>query len=203
MEQIVRLHNIVMHTKVLGPGIRTAIWFQGCNRRCKGCMSPVSRPLDGGKLVKLNDVIQAVIAEPGIEGVTISGGEPFLQIEALYYFLKSIKEQSVLGVIIYSGFTLKELEDMNQPMVDEIISGLADIIIDGEYVDELNDGKALKGSANQTVHFITDRYLAYKDIYEQKKRNAEVIATEKDIFFIGIPAKDTLTEWKNVTEELS
>ena len=202
MGEMIRLHNMVFHTKVLGPGTRTAIWLQGCHRHCDGCMSPNSRSLDGGKLFDTDEVIEAVLSLNDIEGITVSGGEPFLQIGALYYLLKTIKEKSDLGVIVYSGYRMDELRAMHIPEVTAIITELTDIIIDGEYVDALNDGKALKGSSNQVVNYISDRYLPYKALYEQGSRDAEVYATENEMFLVGVPAKETLEQWRNAANQL-
>ena len=198
----IRLHNMIMHTRVLGPGVRTAVWLQGCLRTCENCMSPASRPVDGGRMVDADDVIEAIISTSDIEGVTISGGEPFLQPLVLHYVLKSIREQSDLGIIIYTGYTIRELKDLCIPQIDDIITCMADLIIDGEYVDELNDGRALIGSRNQSLNFITDRYRSFEYIYNSKERNTEIIATEKEVFLMGIPSKDNYLKWLKMTAEL-
>lgn len=203
MDIMIRVHNMVLHTSVLGPGLRAAIWLQGCARRCKGCMSPDSRPLNGGRQVPVATMLREVAQLKDIEGVTISGGEPFMQIDGLHSLLDGIRRSTALGVIIYTGYTVAELHAMQDQKVEDILSGLADIVIDGEYVDELNDGVALKGSSNQTVHFITSRYLPYRQIYEEKTRNTEVVASTKDLFLIGIPAKQTLDEWEKVVQNMS
>ncbi len=166
-------------------------------------MSPSSRPLDGGRAVDVEDVIHAILNEKdNIEGITISGGEPFLQTDGLYYLLKAIREKTKLGVIIYTGFTLEQLKTSGSEKVDSILARMADLIIDGEYVDELNDGMALKGSSNQKLNFLTDRYLKDKELYESHKRDAEVFASEKDLFFVGIPSKDTLEEFIKAAEKM-
>ncbi len=198
----IRLHNIFMHTTALGPGTRIAIWLQGCNRRCKGCMSPKSRPLDGGRVVNLPSLIDAICADNDVEGITISGGEPFLQTEALHELLVSIRSRTNFGVIIYTGYTMDELRNTHDPLVDEILTELSDIIIDGEYIDELNDGASLKGSSNQTVNYITDRYLPYKSLYESKARNVQIDIADGEAFFIGIPDKETLESWKNAINSI-
>lgn len=197
----VKIHNIVLHTKVLGPETRTAIWFQGCNKNCKGCMSQSTRDINGGKTVDINRLCESFINLDDIEGITLSGGEVFLQIDALYELLKTVRNKSKLGVIIYTGFYIKELKEMNNPKVDEILNGLADIIIDGPYIDELNDGKSLKGSSNQTVNYITDRYVKYKDMYDSDNRNAELYVNEKDLFFVGIPDRKTLESWNKISDK--
>ena len=203
MEQTIRLHNMVLHTKVLGPGNRAAIWLQGCKKHCKGCMAPDSRPLDGGKIVPISAIIAELSKLTDIEGVTVSGGEPFLQAEALCGLLVAIRKQFNLGVIIYSGYTLAELRALNDQWIDNILDSYADILIDGEYIDELNDGAALKGSSNQKVNFLTSRYLPYAELYKSNVRNTEVMATSKDLFFVGIPAKETLQQWTTVADHLS
>lgn len=197
-----RLHNMVLRTKVLGPYVRTAIWFQGCNKRCKGCMSPSSRPLDEGSLVDVDIIINKILNEKDIEGITISGGEPFLQIDALHYLLKELKAKSNLGVIIYTGFKMEELLNKHDDRINEIFCGLADLIIDGEYIDTLNDGMALKGSSNQSLNFITQRYKSKESLYKEKHRSTEAIATEKDIFLIGIPEKNMLNNWISMVNDI-
>ena len=198
----VRLHNTARNTTALGPGLRAAIWFQGCNRRCKGCMTPDSRPLDGGYVKDVDELYSEIRAINNIEGITISGGEPFLQIQALYDLLSKIRSETDLGVIIYTGNTMDQLKGMQDPLVDEIITSLADIIIDGEYVDELNDGGSLKGSSNQVVNYITDRYKEYEELYNSKKRNIQVIIDKDKALLIGIPDRKTLETWKLTTELL-
>lgn len=200
MAQSVRLHNMVLHSKVLGPGTRSVIWFQGCHRRCKGCMSESTRPLDGGKNVPIERVLDEIKKLNDIEGITISGGEPFLQIDALHTILKDLRETTNLGVIIYTGNTIEQLHALGDEKVEEILSGLTDLIIDGEYIDELNDGKSLKGSSNQKLNFITERYKEYLPLYEDTKRNIEIYATSQDLFLIGVPEKKTLDNWRRTAK---
>lgn len=198
----VKIHNIILHTKVLGPETRTAIWFQGCNKNCKGCMSQSTRNINGGKTVDVDKLCESFLKLDDIEGITLSGGEVFLQIDALHELLKIVRAQSDLGVIIYTGFYIDELRKMDNPKVNEILDSLADIIIDGPYIEELNDGKSLKGSSNQNVNFITDRYTKYSDIYDAESRNAELYVNEKDLFFVGIPDKKTLESWNKISDKL-
>lgn len=199
----VKIHNIASCTTALGPGNRAAIWFQGCERRCKGCMSPNSRPLDGGATWEVEDLVNTVCSFKDIEGVTVSGGEPFLQSNALFELLSGIRKRRDLGVIIYTGNTIKQLKDMHDNTIDAIIYELADIIIDGEYIDELNDGGSLKGSSNQVVNFITDRYKKYKYLYESNQRNIQIMIQGNESLLIGVPERKTLEEWKKALNEIN
>lgn len=202
MTDHLRLHNIVFHTKVLGPGDRTAVWFQGCNRRCRGCMSESSRPLDGGQVVSINSLSEAILHQTGIEGVTISGGEPFLQAEALFTLISSLRSSSSLGVIVYTGYTIEQLRDLNDPYINRLLEGMIDILIDGEYVDELNDGKSLRGSSNQRILLLTDRYAQSKAYYEQQTRDIEVYMKNNELFLVGIPSNQTWKQWESAVSDL-
>lgn len=202
MTDIVRLHNIILRTKVLGPGERAAIWFQGCKRSCRGCMSPSSRPLDGGIRASIPKICEAVLAQEGLEGVTVSGGEPFLQPEALDSLLTYLREKKNLGIIIYTGYTMEQLQEKNDPHMNNILDHLADTIIDGEYVEELNDGASLKGSSNQRVIHLTERYRSSQPLYEGTKRDVEVHLSAGEAFLIGIPNKETWRQWEYALKDL-
>ena len=199
----VRIHDIANSITTLGPGSRLVIWFQGCKRRCKGCMSPESRPLDGGKLADLDKLIDVICSAKGIEGITISGGEPFLQVDALYELLTAIREKTNLGIIIYTGNTMEQLKTMKDSKVDGITTGLADLIIDGEYIDDLNDGGSLKGSSNQKVNYITKRYVSCKALYEGKDRQVQAVVSGGRMLLAGVPNKETLDSWKDIAEAVS
>ena len=202
MTDVLRLHNIVYHTRTLGPGDRTAIWFQGCRRRCKGCMSESSRPMDGGWDVSIPKLCSAILQQTGIEGVTISGGEPFLQAEALYTLISGLRSKSNLGVIVYTGYTIEPLKERNDLYINRLLDGMIDLLIDGEYVDELNDGKSLRGSSNQRVLLLTERYTQHKADYEQQTRDIEVYMKDNEVFLIGIPSNQTWKQWESVISDL-
>jgi anaerobic ribonucleoside-triphosphate reductase activating protein len=154
--------------------------------------------VNGGKQVLIDDVYRSAAALTDIEGITVSGGEPFLQIDALHELLRRICGTTSFGVILYTGYYLSELKEMRNPKAEEIISSFVDVLIDGPYIDELNDGKALRGSKNQTVHFLTGRYLDKAYIYDEPARNVEMRVTDTDMFFIGIPDRKTLSSWKKI-----
>ena len=163
-----RVYNLIESTKVLGPFSRFGLWVQGCPFRCKNCMTPDSIDLDGGIEIEIEKLAKYILSFDN-EGITISGGEPFLQSEALYEMLKIIKSKRDLGVIIYTGYLFEEIRD--NPLIEFV-----DILIDGPYVDELNDGIALRGSSNQKVIFLSDRYKEFEKLYYRKKREVEIIA---------------------------
>ena len=200
---MIRLHNIVYHTKVLGPGVRTAVWLQGCLRKCEGCMSASSRPLNGGREIPVAQLFECIKEIKDIEGITISGGEPFLQPGPLHAFLTLIRGNTDLGVIIYTGYTLKQLRKMKNADVEGILSDCTDLLIDGEYIDSLNDGASLKGSSNQELHFLTDRYKPYASMYASHKRDIEIFSSKDSLLLVGVPPKETLDNWEKVVAALN
>lgn len=181
----IRLYMTHSTTEVLGPYKRYALWVQGCNKRCKGCISPDSQPLEGGYLTDVECLVSEILTKHNIEGITISGGEPFLQQEALCELIDQIRNKRDFGVIIYTGMLYSEIQET--PLAQR-----CDLIIDGEYIEELNDDKSLRGSSNQNVICITDRYADMVDrYYGQPGRKIELILIDGQVSMAGIPAKDT------------
>ena len=199
----VRLHNFIEKADTLGPGMRCCVWFQGCCRNCKGCMTPESQSVDGGFSIEVDELVENILSTDSIEGITVSGGEPFCQSKALFELLKAIKAKSDLGVIIYTGYYLDELKDMNLTEVDEIITSLADLIVDGPYIEALNDNKSMRGSANQNFHFITSRYQEQADTFGVLGRKVAIQVRENKVDLVGIPGKSVLEKWKTVCQKLS
>lgn len=182
-----RVGYIKNGTKALGPGWRFVIWTQGCLRRCKDCISPEHQPLDGGYLVDTRDLADQICASHSIDGITISGGEPFLQVEALTDLLDKVKEvRPELTVLVFTGNQLEELTDADS----KVLLSRIDLLIDGEYISELNDGKGLRGSSNQRLHFLTVRLADCRDELESGKRKNEVYWMDEkrqQMVTIGVP----------------
>lgn len=184
MNEKLRLYMTAPCSEVLGPYKRFIVWVQGCKRRCKGCIAKDSWALDGGELVEVDAIVQQILRQENIEGITISGGEPFLQQDALCELISKVREHKNIGVIIYTGMKYSEIENT-------ALAHSADLIIDGEYVKELNDNKSLRGSSNQNVLCLTERY---KDIiseyYGRQGRKIELILADGITKMIGIPSKE-------------
>ena len=156
MSSTIRVSQRETAVHSLGPGRRYVLWVQGCTRNCPGCVSTADQSMDGGYPMSAG-ALAAEISLSRPDGVTISGGEPFLQAEALGQMFRILRRDFGYdtGVIVYTGFLLEELRQMPsaKPLLDE-----TDLLIDGPYVRELDDGKSLRGSSNQRVIPLTDRY---------------------------------------------
>ena len=178
-------------TKVLGPGIRYALWLQGCKKRCPGCLYPEGRPLyQNGYWLDSQIIIDEIKQQPKLTGITISGGEPFLQAEELAGLIKLLKEETALDIMLYSGYTMEELKAKNDFFINYILEH-SDLLIDGEYIEELNTNKIYRGSDNQVIHFLSPKYKAFKTIMEKtENRSVEFVYKNDELFIVGIPAKD-------------
>lgn len=143
---------------------------------------------------ELRDVFLNVV---DAEGITISGGEPFLQAEELATMLDGIKAKRNYGVIIYTGFLKEELEKNNDNGVLRLLKH-ADILIDGHYIQELDDGRPYRGSSNQRIHLLTDRYESvFEDYYNgTDKRNIEIDVVKDNVYMVGVPSKNGIEVWK-------
>ncbi len=155
METVLRLHEIVPLTFANGPGARACIWVQGCSLACPGCFNPQTHDFSAGDVRRVDWLVDQVLALKGIEGVTISGGEPFQQPEAILLLLKLLRSRSELSTIIFSGFDKSELERM---ACFEEVKVNVDAIIAGRYREEQRLASGLLGSANQEILLCSDRY---------------------------------------------
>ncbi|MDR1483839.1 MAG: radical SAM protein, partial [Planctomycetaceae bacterium] len=141
---------------VLGPGVRSVIWFHGCNRRCPACIADTMNEFAEYESCNPEQLAAWVKNNSGIEGITLSGGEPFQQSHSeLADFLMHVKQDTDLSVLCYTGYCLKELQKQESAIP---VLQLIDVLIDGEYRQNEDFGQRWKGSANQQFHFLTKRY---------------------------------------------
>ena len=186
-------------------GDRFIIYFQGCDRRCKNCFAEETQPKNkNGFYIEIDEIINQINNEKNIQGVTISGGEPFLQYVELECLVNEIKNSTKeLDIMVYSGNSLKELKEDNRDEIKNILNKI-DILIDGAYIEEENSGTALKGSDNQEIHVLSEQGIKLKKfIEEQKNRKIEIIANiNGGISIIGIPPKDKVEALKKIELKL-
>ena len=184
------LHRMMPHVSTLGPYSRLCLWTQGCPRRCEGCITPEAQPLSGGYRVEFGEIESMLLRYPEQEGLTISGGEPFLQATALCHLIDRLRNKKDVGVIIYSGYTLNELQQSFAPKDSLSLLARTDLLIDGPYVQSLDDNGALRGSSNQQALLLTNRYKGEISRYGAgKKRETELRYSENGFCIIGVPKK--------------
>lgn len=147
-----RVLSVLDESVVDGPGIRTVIFTAGCPHRCPGCHNPESWNPRGGEDVAIEDLLDR-IERSGWDGVTVSGGEPFLQPEALARLVDGCKTLQK-NVWVYTGYTFEQLQAMDDEHVTRVLDR-ADVLVDGRFEQPLMDRSLrFRGSSNQRIIFL-------------------------------------------------
>jgi anaerobic ribonucleoside-triphosphate reductase activating protein len=151
-EPTLRVYRIYHNSVVEGPGRRSVVQLSGCLLRCPGCFVPETHDPQGGVELTISEVVALLLDEQGAprDGVTVLGGEPFLQPKGLAALLGALKARG-LHVTLYTGYTLEALRAREETAVNEALS-LADILIDGPFVAQLSrHAGEWRGSTNQRI----------------------------------------------------
>lgn len=188
-----RVFQRVRLMQTLGPDLRYGLWLQGCLKRCKGCASPLAQPLDGGEIIDVQELADEILNVHQIEGITISGGEPLLQSDALCELLCILKNRRDIGVLLYTGCKYEEIAE------NELLKW-CDALIDGEYVESLNDGRSLRGSSNQRIFYLSDRYKDRIDFGISFRDTEFAEAIGGRIVLVGIPSRNDIKMGKKIKE---
>lgn len=145
--------SITSDSIVDGPGLRMVIWTQGCIHNCVDCHNPQTHDICGGYEIETSDIINKLKTLKLQKGITLSGGEPFLQPEALEEIAFEAKKYG-LDVWAYTGFTYEKLLDKSNDSYFKNLNLLKniDILVDGKFVKEKKDiSLTFRGSSNQRI----------------------------------------------------
>lgn len=176
-------------TRALGPEVRSVVWFHGCSRNCRGCIAADMNRSSDYEITSPVDLAERVCSVEGTEGLTLSGGEPFEQdVASLVEFIKAVRHRSSLGVMVYTGYRLEEL--LHDAVRAQVLP-LIDVLVDGPYVEAEDHGELWRGSANQRIHFLSDRYREIEgEICGKFGRRLEFsFQSGLQFSFTGIPPK--------------
>lgn len=191
-------------TYALGPGKRFALWVQGCPFSCRGCLAPGWIPFKSADVVDVETLGRQILDVPELEGLTISGGEPMMQAQALADLVDYVRKlRRDLSVLVFSGFKLADLRQKTNS--DQGIAALLDridVLIDGLYIEDLNDGHGLRGSSNQSVHFLSERYVHLAEPLTNGGRKTELHLMSSEILLVGVPTAKSLQSFHSVLEKL-
>ncbi|WMJ23233.1 anaerobic ribonucleoside-triphosphate reductase activating protein [Paludicola sp. MB14-C6] len=150
MDKQVKLSGVVKESIVDGKGIRYVIFTQGCPHNCEGCHNPDTHDFAKGYFESTQVLFEQIKSNPLLKGITLSGGEPFCQAEALLDLVKKVK---AIGkdVWAYSGYTYEQLQQQPQPFAKELLNEV-DVLVDGKFVLSQRDLTLLfRGSKNQRL----------------------------------------------------
>ena len=144
----IRLAGIVNDSITDGPGLRLAVFAQGCRHACPNCHNPHTHDPLGGYLSTVEELLAVIDKNPLLDGITLTGGEPFLQADSLFVLAKEARNRG-LSVGAYSGFTWEELRNTESSLK---LLTILDFLIDGRYIHELRTfSLPFRGSSNQRV----------------------------------------------------
>jgi len=180
--------RILYPVRVLGPGDRIGVWVVGCHRACPGCSNPElweQQPKYEISISDLLDIIRKIACQHPVDGFTISGGEPMNQAEELVDLVDSLQEISS-DILVYSGYTLDDLRTSGSKAVQTVLSKIG-VLIDGSYIEGLNDNSLLRGSSNQKIHILNPDFESrYRDYLQSTSNQIQNFTTSGGIISVGI-----------------
>lgn len=149
---LLRISGLIDDSIVDGPGLRLAVFVQGCPHACPGCHNPETHALEAGRMIGIEEILDKYKDNPLLDGVTFSGGEPFLQALPLARLAKMI--HGFGGTIItYTGYVFEDLaRGINIPSFAALLLEETDLLVDGPYIESLRSlDLEYRGSANQRL----------------------------------------------------
>lgn len=168
-----------------GEGIRAVIWTQGCPHNCPSCHNPQTHDFKGGYLEDINNIKKEIDSLEGQDGITLSGGDPLMQVDACLEIAKHCQSRG-LDVWCYTGFTFEELLkkcEQNKKLV-ELLSNI-DVLVDGKFILEKKSFDVLfRGSTNQRVLDCKESIKEHIpiEIEEYKFYENNIVNKEKELF---------------------
>lgn len=176
-----KIARILYPVHALGPGERVAIWTYGCPHACRGCANPeLWNPIYVREMEEqsLRSYLEQLRARGAIDGITITGGDPFFDMDSLQKLLKIVGEYTE-DILVYTGYQIEELQKQEKAV--KIMKDIA-VLIDGPYIEERNNGHVLKGSDNQTIYYLKNQYKERYETYIKKHKGKFLVE--------NFPAKD-------------
>ena len=128
----IRIAGTVNDSIVDGPGYRYTIFTQGCPHHCPGCHNPQSHDFEGGRVVDTDTILRQVRENPLLDGITLSGGEPFCQPEACRALAEAAHDLG-MSVWCYTGYTWEKLMQEADPARLALLEAV-DVLVDGPFI---------------------------------------------------------------------
>ena len=173
----------------LGPGRRLGIWLQGCSIHCDGCIAPENQPFDEAFMMTVDELMnETADALNEADGVTISGGEPFDQKDALQCLLNEINRRGKNDILIYSGYTKSRVLE-KFPELSELVTALiSEPFVKGDITSVI-----WKGSENQILTVFREQHREKYEVWSRNtERRLQLVRKDTGSYLLGIPQQDDL-----------
>ncbi len=140
-----RVLDIIKGTAADGPGLRNVLYMAGCTHNCPGCHNPASHDFTAGTMMSIKDIVNELVDK--YTDITISGGDPMCNAEALIEILKGIRSKAPnKNIWVFTGYTYEQLKGVQCDCLKYI-----DVLVDGPYIESLRDLSRFCGSSNQRI----------------------------------------------------
>ncbi len=167
-----RIAGTIQDSIVDGPGLRFTVFTQGCPHHCPGCHNPETHDPNGGTLVSVASLIDEMRRNPLITGLTLSGGDPFLQAANCIPLARAAREDG-LTIWIYTGYQYETLCAPNAPESWHELLECADVLVDGPFLlDQRSLSCSFRGSTNQRLIDLSKSRAAKKVILWTSQRSS-------------------------------
>lgn len=174
----------IPRSQIYGPGERFVIWVQGCSIRCKGCWNQDLWSFNVSLLYSVEELLELILKENGIDGITVLGGEPLNQSRTLLELVRIVKT-SDLSVMLYTGF---EWDEINSDSLKKAVVSESDVVVYGKYSEELRSMfHKWRGSTNQTVLVNNEEYIPVFKMFPNENQVEIHIRSDGEIVMIGYP----------------
>lgn len=184
--------RLLYPVEVLGPGKRIGIWVCGCPHHCDGCANPELWEFKDDRKISIEhllELIRQITESNQVDGFTITGGEPFYQSKELEILLKALRQWSS-DILVFSGYYKEQIEKFST------LENIA-VLVDGPYIKERNYGLTLRGSDNQRIFIINDRYRTkYQTYLSDEKSKIQNFLDENSVISVGIHESDYASKVK-------
>lgn len=161
-----RLSGIIEESIVDGPGLRFVVFTQGCPHLCPGCHNPKTHAFTGGYMMDIDTIFQQFEENPLLNGITFSGGEPFMQAASLVTLAKKVHSIRK-HITVYTGYVFENLLKMaeHNPAITQLLT-FTDLLIDGPFlVSQQNLELSFRGSSNQRILDQSEMQILSKQYY--------------------------------------
>ncbi len=199
-----KIARILYPITVLGPGRRVGLWLSGCPHRCDNCINPELWEQHEDQEMPIPAILAAIssISKQGtIDGFVFTGGDPMLQAEEMSVLLPLLKHFAE-DILVYTGYEYEQLLSFGEPIYYDCLKYIS-VLIDGKYIDELNDGSLLRGSSNQRILFldetIKDKYTNY--FTSSRVNEIQQFPTSDGFISVGIHRRGFRNEIRNKAKE--